>query len=285
MKPRKAIVTLCVGQRYQQRWNTLCARNWQQYADRHGYDVICIDAPLDHSPRARSRSPAWQKCLILGDERVRRYPQVVWMDSDILINPKAPCIVSQVPEDNVGAVNSFHPRDDETGMDRAVEYMGWPFRSAAEYYAAAALPECYDQVVQTGVMVLSPTRHHSLLEFVYQNYNGTPVGDHEMESLSFELIKNTDVHWLGDRFNRLWILCMFRDYPFLLPPRKAEIAPVRVWKRLTRGQDQLPPKGITAAALTTAFLNNYFLHFAAVAHYMPWVDTNIHSWNDISLHR
>lgn len=53
----KAIVTLAIGEEYRHQWRTVCRANWQAYADKHGYDLICIDRPLDDSKRARGRSP------------------------------------------------------------------------------------------------------------------------------------------------------------------------------------------------------------------------------------
>lgn len=289
MQNSKAIVTLVIGKYYQQRWRKICASNWNEYAQSHGYDIICIDTPLDNSLRAQSRSPAWQKCLILGDEKIKKYHQVVWVDSDILINPNSPCIVSHTPDNKVGSVSAFKqfsvstPGKEEVLMSRIVDFWGWTFRNAEEYYAKAGLPSLFNKVVQTGVMVLSPHHHRSILEYVYHNYDSTPIGDFEMEGLSYELLKANCVHWLDDKFNKLWIACMLMDYPFLLPLKKTEIKPIRVWKRLTRGHYQLPPKNITTAALTTAYINNYFLHFASVAQYMPWVCTNTDSWKEICL--
>jgi hypothetical protein len=288
MKIKKAIVTLTIGDYYSQRWRKLCALNWHKYAELHGYDLICIDQPLDDSSRAKSRSAAWQKCLILGDEKVKQYDRVVWIDSDIFINPNSPCIVSLVPDDKVGAVSAFAqfteplPGKDQILMNRIVEFWGWPFCNAKEYYLKAELPGFFDQVVQTGVMVLSPIHHHSLLEYTYYHYNGTPVGDFEMEGLSYELLKANCVHWLDDKFNKLWIGCMLRNYPFLLPPKQTEIKPIRVWKRLTRGHYKLPSKNMTIPALNTAFINSYFLHFAGTVQYMPWLNPHILSWKDIS---
>lgn len=289
MKFQKAIVTLLIGKNYRNRWQKLCALNWRKYADLNGYDLICIDSPLDDSPRAQSRSAAWQKCLILGNDRVKKYDRIVWIDSDILINPNSPCVVSQVPEDKVGAVSAFAqfaeslPEKNQILMNRAVEFLGWSFHNAKEYYLEARLPDSFKQVVQTGVIVLSPRHHHDILEYTYHHYDDTPVGDFEMEGLSYELLKTNCVYWLDDRFNKLWVVCMLMNYPFLLAPKKTEIKPIRVWKRFTRGHYQLPPKGVTTASLSTAFINNYFLHFAGMAHYMHWVNTNICSWNDISL--
>ena len=289
MKIKKAIVTLIIGEHYSKRWRKLCAANWQKYAELHGYDLICIDQPLDDSSRAKSRSAAWQKCLILSDERVKKYDRVVWIDSDIFINPNSPCVVSHIPEDKVGAVSAFAqfyeplPGKEQILINRIVEFWNWPYRNAKEYYSGALLPDSFDQVVQTGVMVLSPHKHDSILEYTYHHYDETPLGNFEMDALSYELLKTNCVHWLDDKFNKVWVACMVMDYPFLLPQKKIEIKPIRVWKRLTRGHYQLPPKKVATPALNTAFLNNYFLHFAGTAQYMPWVNTNITSWNDISL--
>lgn len=289
----KAIVTLVIGKHYRDRWHKLCAANWRKYAESHGYDLICIDTPLDNSPRAQSRSAAWQKCLILSDERVKKYDRVVWIDSDILINPNSPCIFSQVPEDKIGATDTFagllsEPLPRENGkqqlvVDRVVQFWNWSFRTGKEFYARVGLPDSFDGVVQTGVMVLSPRYHREILEHTYYNYEGKPGEHFEMESLSYEIVKANCIYWIDSRFNRMWIECMVRDYPFLLPqpPEKNRI--VRIWKRLMRkGQFQLPPRQMTASCLTTALINNYFLHFAGTAQYMPWVNTKIKSWQELS---
>ena len=289
MENTKAIVTLAIGKYYLERWQKLCAENWSKYANNHGYEIICIDTALDNSPRAQSRSPAWQKCLILGDERVKKYNQVVWIDSDILINPNSPCIIDNVPDDRVGAVSSFAqfnerlPGKDQMLINRIAEFWNLPYCNAKEYYSKALLPDSFDQVVQTGVMVLCPYKHNSILEYTYYHYDETPLGNFEMDALSYELLKANCIHWLDDKFNKVWVACMVMDYPFLLPPKKTEIKPIRLWKRFTRGHYQLPSQKVTTAALNTAFLNNYFLHFAGTVQYMPWVNTKITSWNYISL--
>jgi len=287
MRVRKAIVTLVVGNHYRDRWYKICADNWHKYADLQGYDLICIDNPLDDSPRARSRSAAWQKCLILGDTRVQKYDRVVWLDSDILINPDSPCVVSNVPEDKVGAVDMFArlneslPGENQRLVDRHSQFWESPVRTAKDFYSKVGLPDLADKVVQTGVMVLSPPKHRLILENTYYNYEDIINGHFEMESLSHELVKSNCVHWLDCRFNTLWFECMLRNYPFLLPKQKVENKMTRVWKRFARGHYQLPPKKITEICLTTSFINNYFLHFASVAQYMPWVDVNVSSWSDI----
>ena len=62
MSERVAIVTLALGGRFAASWRRSCEANWAAYADRHGYDVVCLTEPLDRSERAQGRSPSWQKC-------------------------------------------------------------------------------------------------------------------------------------------------------------------------------------------------------------------------------
>lgn len=76
---KKAIVTLAIGDNYLDLWMNICKKNWTAYCERHGYDLIIFDRPLDISMRAQQRSPAWQKCLILGADAVRNYDRVVWI--------------------------------------------------------------------------------------------------------------------------------------------------------------------------------------------------------------
>ena len=287
MKQTKAIVTLTIGQHYRDRWSKLCADNWHKYAYLHGYDLICIDKSLDNSARAQARSAAWQKCLILGEERVQKYNQVVWLDSDILINPDSPCVVSQVPEDKVGAVDMFArlnellPGKNQRLIDRHSQFWQSSVRTAKDFYSKVGLLDIVNNVVQTGVMVLSPYYHRSIFEHTYYSYEDLKDGHFEMESLSYEIVKANGVHWLDCRFNALWVECMLRDYPFLLPSSTKDNKLTRIWKRFTRGHYQLPQKKITENCLTTSFINNYFLHFAGSVQYMQWVDVNVSSWIDI----
>src|SRR5262245_45660812 len=102
---RAALVTLAIGADYDRRCEQLCRPNWMAYAQRHGFDLIVFKQPLDDTARARSRSPAWQKCLILSAPEVAAYDRAVWVDSDIVINPAAPSILAAVPEDRIGVID------------------------------------------------------------------------------------------------------------------------------------------------------------------------------------
>lgn len=225
MSNAKAIVTLTIGKSFQERWQKVCRPNWQIYAERHGYDLICIDEPLDDSPRARQRSPAWQKCLILGQDLARGYERIVWIDADVLINPSSPDIAYGVPLEQVGAVDEYATPTPELyrlALRKLYEY--WDNKQVAyidnlnpaDYYARWGLPSTFGQVVQTGVMVLSPQHHRQLLEDVYAAYEDKgPAWNYEMRPLSYELLKAGCVHWLDRRFNYLWGIYKALYFPFL----------------------------------------------------------------------
>ena len=54
MKNKKAIVTMAIGEeRYMANWKTYCEPNWRPYADKFGFDLICLNDPLDDSERAK----------------------------------------------------------------------------------------------------------------------------------------------------------------------------------------------------------------------------------------
>src|SRR5437763_13961862 len=102
-----AIVTMAIGEPYFSNWKKYCEPNWRAYASKHQMDVICVEEPLDASPVAQARSPAWQKCLVLSQPFAAKYRQVVLLDSDVVINAEsAPKITAEVPLERVGGVIS-----------------------------------------------------------------------------------------------------------------------------------------------------------------------------------
>lgn len=225
MSGRRAIVTLAIGAEFRRRWSEICRPNWSQYAAQHGYDLICIDEPLDSSERARSRSPAWQKCLVLSQPFSARYDRIVWLDSDILIRPDAPDVSADVPPEKVGAVDEFGiPSPELHRLIRLKDYARWR-RSRVRfidnptpqsYYTVYGFTHGFDHVVQTGVMVLSPEHHRDLFERTYRTYEDRGAGwNYEMRPLSHELLAAGCVHWIDPKFNFLLGIYESLHFPFL----------------------------------------------------------------------
>jgi hypothetical protein len=296
MRPTKAIVTLAIGKRHLKRWKSLCESNWHEYAARHGYDVICVDTPLDDSPRARRRSPAWQKCLILSQDFAKKYERIVWIDSDILINARAaPCIVKDVPIDKVGAGKGWSwpsPELFDRMMERQYELWGgaafFGFSPTVEHlYTSWGLPDGVMEVAQTGVMVLSPQHHRQTLEMVYNEYEerGAMKWHYEARPLSYELLRTQSVHWVDHRFSSLWPVEKILYYPFLYDKTRWKNRIVAfVHGKYFNATRRMRQRRYAKLCATTAFLNNYFLHFAGSADEMDLVNVkaascfNVHAW-------
>lgn len=271
MRNSKAIVTLAIGEDYQRQWRAVCRANWQEYADKHGYDLICIDKPLDDSERARRRSPAWQKCLVLSQDFSARYERIVWLDADILINhAQSPCVTSGVPVEKVGAVDAWAtptPDSARVALDRLYEYWGDACTirdyTARDFYASYGLPPLFDQVVRTGVLVLSPRHHRGLLEQAYYGYEEARKDD--MRFISFELLKADCVYWIDGRFDPVWLVLKALHYPFLLAETRSQDERgllARFQRKLRQPSDRLSRRELLKLCLTTAFDNNFFMHFA-----------------------
>ena len=208
----KAIVTLVVGKGYEHNFARYCWSNWKSYADRHGIELIVYDKLLDNSKRALSRSAAWQKCLALCDERVRKFEQVVWIDSDIVINSaKSPNVFEGVSPEEIGAVPDYAFPSVKAYLQR-LEYFYRQWDLAGVRYVRNLTPQEFltnwglpaqDHVVQTGVLVMNPISHEALLKRTYEQYEdkGDPSWNYEMRPLSYEIIKSGLIRWLDMRFN------------------------------------------------------------------------------------
>lgn len=290
MQQSKAIVTLAIGQRFIKMWQGLCKVNWQNYADKHGYDLICIDKPLDNSERAKQRSPAWQKCLILSQDFARSYERIVWIDADILINSlNAPCVVEGVPKDKVGAVKDgslFSGLNAELMLRRSAHYNQSDLsQEPRDFYKSYGLPDTYEEVINTGVLVLSPQNHRNVLEMVYYNYEekGRPELNAENRPLSYELLKNDQIHWLDPRFNVNWYDYLILHYPFLLSPIESpeSLEQKTLENRIDNHLRWLVRNIGAKLCATTAFMNSFFLHFAGGYPDMNLVNLKATTWREI----
>jgi len=294
MANRNAIVTLAIGEKYLEPWKQECEANWKQYAEKYGYDLICLDQPLDTSERAQKRSASWQKCLILSQDFSSRYDQIVWIDSDILINNHAaPSIVDHVPKDKFGAVELFTYSKEAgsygaTSLARMFEF--WKDAvinpKAEDYYTLYGLPHGFDRVVQAGMMVVSPQYHRAIMEKIYYEYEdkGGPEWHYEMRPLSYEVMNADLVHWLDPRFNLLWLDVVFLHYPFLLNPSRSRPLPPRILRKTEKMIDKSVAHEVRRACITAAFLNSYFLHFGgSELRDMQLLNTNIESWRECRL--
>lgn len=266
---KRALVTLVVGDACRKRFAACAAPTFRAYARAHGLSLVVLDRLLDDGPLGRSRSPAWQKCLIFRHPKLRACGQVVWIDADIVIRSDAPNVFEGVAPDVFGAVDHFASPTPEafaaaTANIRAYQ-AAFGIEDAADdtagaFYARYGFPDgpdSPDRVAQTGVLVLSPEAHAPLLEAAYreQRRPDSRAMLFEMRPLSYHLLRGSAVRWLDPRFNALWTTALFTHYPFLADP---------AFQAAFRGQPAAFAL-LKARCLAACRDMAYFLHFAGAA--------------------
>ena len=281
MKVKKVIVTIAIGDMHYNFWKKYASKSWELYAEKHGYDIICFQEPLDNSERAKKRSVSWQKCLILNDPKVKQYDRVVWLDSDIIINHfDAPCIVSTVKEDAIGVVNAweFSEVNYHFLQKRMINYCKrhrLPYYNIGkQYFIDYGLPAVSDKAVQGGVLVLNPSHHSKIMEAVYFNYedNRPAYWHYEMRPISFEIISSNLCQWIDNRFNyvveNLKLTRYYHRYPQNYYERVLRILTIKLYKLLSLLGFRFWQEDLVNEAL----LEGYFIHFAGNAKEMVFVE-------------
>jgi len=203
---RAAIVTLLIGEVYERTWTCMCASSWARYADRIGADIIALKDRIDASDA--SRSPAWQKLLILDLPWAKRYERIIWLDSDIIINESAPDILEYGgPVDKVGICEDagrLSPAEAQAYLEGGKPRFSpcdvlttWRTFTRDRYISHNLPP--HDVMFNTGVIVLSPAHHNEALKRVYACRETSRL--YEQPQLSHGLLDNDLAHILSPRFN------------------------------------------------------------------------------------
>ena len=287
----KAIVTLAIGKRYVDMFDDLCRKEWQKYCEKYGFDLIVIKEPLDRSERAQKRSPSWQKLLICSQEWSKNYSQIVWIDSDTLINLKnAPNICLNAPIEKVSAVEAWsiptrHMHD--IGLKRLYAW----YDEQGVKYVDNLLPELFyknrginlefkiDSVVHAGVFVCSPAHHRQLFEHIYNSYEDEHGSEwnYEMPAMSYEVIRNNLQHWIEPEFNFCIINLIASYYPFIFHQQYLTDYYWRIISKLANlsGASVTKIGSEKISALQNIYECGFFIHFAGCSALMKPLHTHL----------
>jgi hypothetical protein len=274
---RKAIVTLIIGDRYRALFDGTVHANWKAYAERYQLALVVLDKPIDTSSRAAARSPSWQKCLILEQPQVQTFDQVVWIDTDIIINVgRAPSVFDGVPIDHIGTVDSYAIPDKATHDRRlAKTYAAWRRLGVQfidnpmpeQYFTKRGLPP-HNKVMQAGMFVCSPQHHRELMRKAYAyEEQGAANRNYEMGPLAHEVLEGSPVTWLDPRFNAIVSNEVGDSLLFSLYgltdnlPTNVRRYPLAV---LRRGEPLY-----TRFVIRRMLRSNFFIHFAGCQNLMP----------------
>ena len=296
---RKAIVTLVIGEPYSSLFRDHARLLWEEYARKHGYELIVLAELLDTSERGLDRPPHWQKLIALSDPRFMVYDRLVWIDSDVVVNPHlAPDICADCPPAMVGVVSDLsQPACSElrsianvmpTFADiKAIDALAarkCPEEARRAFHLAQKSPEVQTVALRqdifaremakrnisvdspilfnSGVLVTTPREHATLFRKIYDEYENIfqPLNDNI--PLVLELNKHNVVHSLDSRFNVLFGYELFEHYPFLLFATQES-------------------QSLIHLAVDTIFMRSFFLHFAATYSYMPFLSGGSFHWLDL----
>ena len=263
----KAIVTLAVGERCYQPWQRLLRPGWQAWCERHHYDLVAFEQPLDSSLRAAARSPAWQKLLAMASPRLRDYQQVLWLDADVFVNPSAPDLLEHLPASHVamardvGSPNAGDPdwfcRCWSSILRRSLLQAqlldaNWLHSFPSDlfsYYDLWGFNARRKILYNTGVIAFSPQLHADLFLEIYHRWpDGGPGALYEMIPLNLELAQR-----------RLLV-----DFPAAFN----QLAGVQhaVWQMQPQAVQQLhglaPSPMVVDQFLDALLASNHFIHFA-----------------------
>jgi len=264
---KRALVTLVVGDAYRRRFAEQAAPTLRAYAKAHGLSLVVLDRLLDDSDLGRSRSPAWQKCLIFRHPKVASFDQVLWLDAGIIVNSSAPSAFDDVPVEALAAVDQFASPSPEAFAAAVVKTRRHLARHGLEapddatptrFYENYGYADGPDRVAQTGVLVLSPEAHAPALEAAYleRRREDSRTMLFEMRPLSYHLLREGGpVRWLDPRFNALWATALVNHYPFLLDA---------AFMAAFRERPDLLAR-VKSRCLSALFEDSYFLHFAGTA--------------------
>lgn len=260
-KNNKALVTLAIGDHYVAEFEQQVSRSWRAYADRHGYDVIVLTDIIDESCDLSRKSLHWQKLLVGLVPGVSDYDHVVWLDTDILINPRtAPCIVAAVQEtgsDKIGVADYDSALTPEEDSNERYYILDQLFRThnrkidvsrlgMAGIYRALGYAKPADRYINTGMFVFRPKLHNDFLSQVYAKYEDDSAdGSFENVPYSYELQAEDMAVYIDERFNMAWSKYAATHYPFLYLLEFVKAHP-----------------DFAVKCVNVYYHNNYFCHFA-----------------------
>ncbi|MEQ8195626.1 MAG: hypothetical protein RIB59_14170 [Rhodospirillales bacterium] len=269
-----ALVTIAIGERHQREFETCSLPTLRAYAKKHGYELIVLTepfAPLDPDGR---KTVHWHKILIGQVPAIRPFDRVIWIDTDIMINPRlAPDIAATIPADKIGVVEMT----DGPQLEAATETLNTlynivmrehygqthafvkPSVKLKDYYLQAGLTPAPDKFCNTGVMVFSPKHHNDFLASVFLKYEKN-FDDYENTPLSFEIFSNGLNAPLDPRFNVLWSDELALKYPFLA--RKEIIADFYERRKSGTPLDGGPYAQWYTWCTNASYQSAYFLHFS-----------------------
>lgn len=223
MSPKVAVVTLTIGEK-REAYERLFVPSIRAFAEKWGYDFKQIIDPIDSSVQMEDKYKlCMQKLLLPRISGILDYDWVIYIDADILINfEKAPNILDEVVSGKICAVNErsiFGNSSLITDFWKLFDPSYPP--TAEEYYPFLNFPETFSKQFNAGFFCFEPRVHKDFFEELYTTYSPRVFAGENLDGdqgpLNYETNKRGLVHYMDERWNRVWIYSRFIFYKFLDP--------------------------------------------------------------------
>lgn len=256
--------TVAIGSSYLESWEKNALPTWQRYCERHNLGLIVFDQEMLPYESNVWKKANWQK-LLIGHELCNLnldIANVLYLDTDILISPLAPCVFKHYDDKTICLVSQVHglPQPLHSTLRRLAflrnKYWDskYPLDSALfmtpkqifEYHNVVP----FDNYTCTGFFVFNVANHSSLLKSWFDKYkSGTDsiTGGGEEPHLNYELFNWGKLSWLPYEYQALWTYEIAWRYPFLF-------------------EEGLHNQQLVRSCIEASLYANHFLHFAGSWH-------------------
>jgi hypothetical protein len=142
-KPIKCLLTtIVIGDENIKTYNKIFRESQESYAKKHNYDFEVLNDYIEPSYKYNKTSFEFQKLMICDKERDKDYDFIIYINSNIFINPKSPPLHSALNlEGKLGIVDLYK--------------QGLPFDLET------------NKVLNSNVYIIQPHLHKQLLETIY----------------------------------------------------------------------------------------------------------------------
>jgi hypothetical protein len=198
------------GRDYSFFFQNLFRKSHETYARRHGYDYRVVTDYLDTAFQHK-KLIVFQKWLVACQPWAQKYEYVIFIDADTLIHPEAPPIHLAAPYgDKIGIVDEYSQPTPEKRLEIQIRNK-WETTST-EYYKLCDFECTSPHVLNSGVLVIQPKIHASLLQSLYDTYFEEAIGHprtvYEQTALGYELLQRGMAYILPNEWNSLTMLYM-----------------------------------------------------------------------------
>lgn len=168
-RPTVAFVVVVAGEEYAKNYIKYFFRSQLSYCKKNGYQLI-VFTEKNFGGSFSAPELSWIKVLAAGMGSFEDFDRVVLIDADIAVRRVAPPIHESTPDlDLLYIADEFQQARD----NNVVYFSEEPGLSPASYYQKAGIQIQTDRILNTGLIVFSPSSHQTVFGKAYEQVGGT----------------------------------------------------------------------------------------------------------------